>query len=79
MYKKIFLKTNPRYQGMIWKNDYDFSRYYPIKEVAVDSVVAPARTEKLVYSINSKDMPGFENVSMIQVIADNDYNEHEFY
>ena len=73
-YWKVFLKTNDKYRGLVWKNDYNYSNYSTAKEVLIGNISASKSTDKLIYSINSRNIPGFEKVNVIQVAIDNDYD-----
>lgn len=75
-YRKIFLLTQPRYQGMIWKDEIDTNYFHTIKEITIDSVAAPPNTDKTICSINTADIPGFERVSIIRISIDNDFDKH---
>ena len=73
MYWKIFLKTDDRYKGVLWKNSYDFRYYAVAREIVVGDITAKKNTDSTYYKVNSSDIPYFNTVSIIQVRIDDEY------
>ncbi len=73
-YWKVFLKTADRYKGMVWKKYYNYDYYNTVKEIFIGDINISKNTENVIYSGNSIDITGFEKVSIIQVLIDNEYN-----
>ncbi|MEZ5084106.1 MAG: hypothetical protein R2750_11750 [Bacteroidales bacterium] len=72
-YWKVFLKTEDKYRGLIWKKHYDMSLYSTVKEVYIGDIDVPLNKYTHVYNLNSVDIPDFEKVSIIQIIIDSDF------
>lgn len=76
MYWKVFLKTDDRFKGLIWKNNYDSNLYSTVNEINIGDICLPKNTINAVLNINTLDIPNFNKVSVIQVLIDNDYQEN---
>lgn len=74
-YWKVFLKTEPRYEGIFWKKTADPRRYEMVKEVTIGQVNIPADTYRVIDKVSSKEIPDFEHVSLIQVLIDDEFTE----
>ncbi|HHZ63911.1 MAG TPA: hypothetical protein EYN51_00155 [Flavobacteriales bacterium] len=74
-YWTVFLKTEDRFKGLVWKRKYDGSQFQTIKEISVGDISTSKDKTTLIYSIESSEIPQFEDVVMIQVLIDNDYRE----
>jgi hypothetical protein len=74
-YWKVFLKTNDRFKGLVWKTNHDPNLYSTVYEINVGDIFIPKNTVNVVYKINSLMIPDFNKVSIIQVFIDNDYIE----
>jgi len=75
-YWKVFLKTNDRFKGLIWKSNYDANLYSTVSEIIVGDIYSPKDSVVTVFSIKSFDIPAFDKVSIIQVLIDNNYAEN---
>lgn len=75
-YWKVFLKTNNRYSGLVWKNNLDLNHYTSVCEIDAGDIYSPKKTNTTVFNVNSKDIPGFDKVSVIQVIFDHDFADN---
>jgi hypothetical protein len=75
IYWKIFLKTDERYKGLVWKHHYDITQYSLIKEFVVGDIRTAENTNILVDSFKSSEISGFDKVNMIQVLFDNEFSE----
>ncbi|MCX6244915.1 MAG: hypothetical protein NTU98_09440 [Bacteroidetes bacterium] len=74
-YWKVFLKTDKRYEGILWKKHFDDSQYRTLKEVNIGNIRIPSNSEKVYCMLSSKDIPGFQEINMIQILIDNDFRE----
>lgn len=75
-YWKVFLKTDNRYKGLLWKKKYDLNNYYTVKEVSVGNITTSAKNKSnTIYQVSSRDIPDFNKVSMIQILFDNEFAE----
>jgi hypothetical protein len=74
-YKKVFLRTDTRFRGWLWKRKIDEGAYQTEKEIRIDSADAPMNTEKLIYKLKTKDFPQFDKVSILQIKADNEFDQ----
>lgn len=72
-YWKVFLRTDDRFKGLLWKKSYDYSQYLAVKEITIGNIRVINNKFEVFYSLRSSEIPGFQNVSIIQVLADNDY------
>ena len=74
-YWKVFLKTEDKYIGLIWKNDYDMNLYSVVKEINIGDIDVPLREYTSTFKLNSTDIPDFDKVSIIQILIDSDFPE----
>jgi len=74
LYWKIFLRTDKRFKELAWKRTYDLSQYKILTEIPIGNVNVPLKEFHLVRRINSKEIPGFQDLCMIQVLINNDFN-----
>jgi len=72
-YWKVFLKTDVRYQGLLWTKKYDFRNYKTLKEITLGNIMVNKNKFEVFYRFNSSEISGFQNVCIIQVSLDNDY------
>ena len=75
-YWKVFLKTDDKFKGLIWKNKYDSNLYSTVDEINIGDVFFPKNTINEVHNINTIDIPNFDKVSIVQVLIDNVYQEN---
>jgi len=75
-YWKVFLKTDERYQGLLWTKKYDYRDYNTVKEISIGNIMVIKNRSKIFYRINSSEISGFQNVCIIRVSVDNDYCEN---
>jgi hypothetical protein len=76
-YWKVFLKTDDRFKGVIWKRVYDYNHYSNVKEISIGNITTSSNTDTTVYRINTLDIPDFDKVSIIQIVIDNEYNSRD--
>jgi hypothetical protein len=74
-YWRVFLKTDYRFKGLLWKKYYYLSNQQISKEISIGDFKINKNTQKEVYSINSKDIPNFHIVNIIQVQIDDEFKE----
>lgn len=74
-YWNVFLKTSDIYKGLIWKKNYDFNNYFLLKEIVVGNIKGSFNNPGSICKIESKDIPEFEKVSIIQVLINDEYME----
>ncbi len=75
-YWKVFLKTDNRFKGLVWKNNYDSNRYSTLYEINIGDIRSTKNSINTVLNINSLEIRNFDEVSIIQVLIDNDYQEN---
>ena len=75
-YWKVFLKTDVRYQGLLWTKKYDFRNYRTLKEIPLGNIMVNKNKFEVFYRLNSSEISGFQNVCIIQVSLDNDYGKN---
>lgn len=74
-YWKVFLKTNVRYQGILWKKKYDFKNYKTVKEIELGNIPVNKNRFEEIYGFSSSDISGFKDICIIQVSIDNNYSK----
>ncbi len=71
-YWEVFLKTEKRYQGLLWKTNLDFHQFSIIKKVALGNITSsPKNGFELIYQAKSKSIPDFDRVCLIRISFDN--------
>ncbi|MBN3034290.1 MAG: hypothetical protein JW861_01790 [Bacteroidales bacterium] len=75
-YWKVFLKTSRQYEGLVWKRPYDPGRYIPVDEIVIGTVEFPDTPPFVVYEFDSRDVPFFNDVGIIQLLVDDHFNEN---
>ena len=76
-YWQVFLKTDARYSGLVWRNDIDKNMYTPVYEINAGDICLPKKNEAVVFSVDCSKIPEFEQVSIVQVIMEHDFEEHD--
>jgi len=75
-YWNVFLKTDNRYKGILWKKKYGFNNYYTVKEVSIGNITTSAKNKfNNIYQVSSSAIPDFNKVSIIQILLDNEFTE----
>ncbi len=74
-YWQVFLKTEDRYKGLVWKGNFNANQYTTLGEIIVGDILSPENSDTIVFNINSSDILNFNKVSIIQVLIDNDFDE----
>jgi len=75
-YWKVFLKTEDRFKGLVWKNNYDSNQYSTLDEIYIGDIFSPKNSTDTLLNINSLEICEFNKVSIIQVLIDNEYSEN---
>lgn len=75
-YWKIFLKTDKRYEGILFQNKIDTS-YIMVKEISIPDLNLPAFTWGEFYKVSSMEIPEFDKTAYIKVMMDNEYKESD--
>jgi len=75
-YWSVFLKTEDKYRGLVWRTPYDENLYSTLEEVHIGDVSTPKNTESTVYHMLSSAIPDFDKVSAIQVILEGNIDEN---
>ena len=74
-YWKIFLRTAPQYQGLLWKSHVDMKEYVKVGVFeAGDFSVVPGE-HGIIFETGTGEIEGFEDVSLVQVSLDNDFRK----
>lgn len=76
-YWQVFLKTNPRFCGLLWRTDINEKDYFTVSEINAGDICLPKKNESIVYRIDISKIPDFENVNIIQVSMEHDFEEHD--
>jgi len=75
-YWKVFLKTDNKYKGLLWKKKYDLNNYYTVKKVSIGNITTSAKNKSnIIYQVSSSNIPDFNKVSIIQILFDNEFAE----
>jgi hypothetical protein len=74
-YWKIFLRTDDRFKGVLWKNEYNYDAFNCVKEISLGNITVLPDEDSTICRITSHDIPDFNEVSIIQVMIDNEYND----
>lgn len=76
-YWSVFLKTEPRYEGFLWKKEFHAGYYNVIKELDLGTIKCPENSTKIIHVIKGSDIPLFDQVHSIQVILDNGFSDED--
>ncbi len=76
-YWKVFLKTDSRYKGLLWKNQYDEHQYTVARKVFVGDITGTQKNKsQLIYKTNSSSIPDFNRISIIRISFVNQFSEN---
>ena len=81
MFCKVFLRTNPKYKGLLWKKNYDYIQFQMIGGKVIGTFAIPPQEIDTLYEIHSIIIPDFQDVSIIQVLFYSDFkrkNDSQF-
>jgi hypothetical protein len=74
-YWKVFLKTDEKYKGLLWKKTINNQDYTIIKEATVGDFTTIKNKDQIIYKIKVSEINEFEKVNVIQILIDNEFNE----
>ena len=77
-YWKIFLKTDERYRGILWKKDYDYNKYEQIKEINLNDINVSPNSDSIFFKMKVSDFAAFKNVKLIHLSFENDFRENDY-
>lgn len=75
-YWKVFLKTEDRFGGLLWKSQLDSNLYSVVKEINAGDFSSTENSTAQLFSGKSSEIEPFDKVSMIQVLFENDFDEN---
>ncbi len=71
-YWEVFLKTENRYHGLLWKKKLDVHQFSIIKKITLGNITSSSPNEfKLIYQTKSKIIPDFNRISLIRISLSN--------
>ncbi|MBI1286395.1 MAG: hypothetical protein GC178_02345 [Flavobacteriales bacterium] len=73
-YWKVFLRTEPQFEGLTWKEAVDLSQFNITHTAKLGKTVVPEKPETAGMHYNLSEVPDFQNVDAIQVLLYNDFN-----
>lgn len=73
-YWQVFLKTDNKYKGLLWKKTVDTSRYLLLKEVALGNREAHTALDTI-FQVESPSIPDFEKTRAIRISLINRFSE----
>ncbi|MBN1340492.1 MAG: hypothetical protein JXA03_14275 [Bacteroidales bacterium] len=78
-YWQIFLKTDLRYKGFVWreKNRIDTGKAVLLKAMKPGDLTLPPGMEKMVLLLPSDSVPGYESLYAVRMSLFNDFNRKE--
>lgn len=74
-YWKVFLETDFRFRGLVFAQKEIEGDVIVEKEIQIGNVAVPNHTLKMFHSMESKDIPNFEKVNMIQMSVYDNYQK----
>ena len=75
MYWKVFLKTENKYQGLVWVEQVDFATLTPTDSVSLGSVRFKSDMNQFEFNISTDSIKDFTEVNRIIVSIENEFNE----
>jgi hypothetical protein len=76
-YWEVFLHTENRYKGLLWKKKLNDNDYKLVREIFIGDIHASANTFTRVFTVNCSDIPDFKQVGVIQLLMDNDFKKQD--
>jgi hypothetical protein len=76
-YWKVFLKTDERYRGLVWKEKFESDKYSVEKEIHKGDVRVPEKTYQDIHLLSTDSIPDFQKISVVQIFIDDYYNEDD--
>ncbi len=74
-YWTIFLKTDEKMKGLVWKKKYNYINYQKTEEILVGDLNIPALTVSTILRINSSQIKNFNNAAFFEVSLNHDFQE----
>ena len=74
-YWSVFLKTEDKFKGFVWKNSVQLKDYEINKVISLGDISANKHLIKPIYIEYSNTIPKFKNASVIQVSFENEFKE----
>jgi hypothetical protein len=74
-YWKVFLKTDNKYKGLLWKKTIEENQYKIIKEIKIGNFTTKKNIKQIVYKLTSSDIYEFNKITFVQILIDNNFNE----
>jgi len=74
-YWDIFLKTDDKYIGLVWKIKYDYSDYDTLDVIQMNTISIRPQQEKNILSITCDSIKNHDKCTLIQVSFLNSFNE----
>lgn len=75
-YWKIFLKTEDKFKGYVWKNNVNLKEYKIEKNINLGEIYLKKHSSKML-ELNSDSIKNFKNVSVIEVSFENNFKESD--
>lgn len=74
-YWKIFLKTEEKYKGLIWKDSINNEDFIVLQKTQIADLSLPLKEEsKTTFSIDSKSIPSYKDAEIIQIQLSNQFS-----
>jgi hypothetical protein len=74
-YWKVFLKTDKKYEGILWKKNFNQTQYTLEKEMSIGNVNVTKGETITILVTSLADIPNFDNINTIQILIDHHFNE----
>lgn len=74
-YWKVFLKTDDKYQGLLWKSNFDQNKHNLEKEISVGDINVSKGKTKTIEVTKLNELANFDKITAIQVLIDHNYQE----
>lgn len=74
-YWDIFLETAHRYKGLVLKKTYDFNYLAEVAKFNLGDMKIEKDTDTVIFKINTDTLKDIDNVKIIQLRMDNNFNE----
>lgn len=76
-YWTVFLKTDEKLKGLVWKKKYtnELFNYQKTYEVLIGDLIIPSKTDSAIFRINSSQIKNFEKSAFFEISLDNDFQE----
>jgi hypothetical protein len=75
-YWRIFLKTDDKFKGYVWKNNLNLKEYRIEKNCRLGKIFLKKHSTKM-FELNSNSIKNFKNVSLIEISFENNFKESD--